>query len=244
MSAIDHIAAEQALFLVALDDSDPERQRALAHAVNCSACRKLWQQNEAMLALLDREPASVEIEPALAARIEVTVLGKAVTSPVALDAPAALALEARAAAEPSSREPSPRQAPGQVASARGHASWQYIAWLAGAVCSAWLVWLQADAVAEAGLYADIGMRCLRMELGFALIAFGAGVLWTRGALRRFGPLQASVVAMSGALVGQLVLRVRCEAPDAALHLLVFHLLGVVIATVLGGAAGRLLSRAA
>jgi len=45
-------------------------------------------------------------------------------------------------------------------------------------------------------------------------------------------------------VGQTLLRVRCEAHDAALHLLAFHLLGVVIATALGALAGKFLARPA
>jgi hypothetical protein len=56
-------------------------------------------------------------------------------------------------------------------------------------------------------------------------------------------LRSSVLAMSGALLGQVLLRTRCEAADAALHLLVFHGLGVVLASALGALAGRLVSRA-
>ena len=58
--------------------------------------------------------------------------------------------------------------------------------------------------------------------------------------QKLGPLRASVVAVTGALAGQAVLRMHCEAPGAALHLLAFHLVGVALATALG--AGRLFAR--
>lgn len=208
MTAAQHIQAEQALFLVALDDTDPDKLSALAHAANCKACQRLIRESQAMLQLLDREPAKVEIDAALEARIHTAVLGSAP----------------------------------QTQSAQTKRPWEYLAWLAGVLASGLLVWL--DAQPNSAYYADVGMRCMRFELGLAMVALGAGVIWTRRAGTEFSPLRASVVAMSGALIGQLLLRVRCEAHDAALHLLLFHLLGVVMAMVLGGVAGKVLHRPA
>jgi hypothetical protein len=118
---------------------------------------------------------------------------------------------------------------------------EYLAWLLGALVSSFMIWL--DGKPAQPLYLELGLRCMRFELVFAGIALGTGVLLTRLRGHELGPLRASVVAMTGALAGQAVLRMRCEAPDAALHLLAFHLVGVVLATALGAGAGRLLAKA-
>jgi hypothetical protein len=46
-------------------------------------------------------------------------------------------------------------------------------------------------------------------------------------------LRLAVVAMGGALIGQLWLRVRCPTHDAPLHVLVFHLGAFFFATLMG-----------
>jgi hypothetical protein len=51
------------------------------------------------------------------------------------------------------------------------------------------------------------------------------------------------MAMVGALFGQELLQTRCHAEGAVVHLLLFHALGVVIASLLGGVAGRVARRA-
>jgi hypothetical protein len=199
-----HIDAESALFLVALDDTDPEKRAAFTHAADCASCLRLIHESQAMLQLIDRESALVEVDAGLETRV-------------------------RAALFEGKRE-------------RSVGRLEYLAWLAGAFVSGLMIWL--DAKPGQPLYAEVGLRCMRFELGFAVIALGAGVLWTRSSGRELGPLRASVLAMTGALIGQALLRIRCEAHDAALHLLAFHLVGVVIATVLGAVAGRLLPKSA
>jgi hypothetical protein len=122
------------------------------------------------------------------------------------------------------------------APARFH--FERLAWLLGAIASGLLILL--DGRTGEPLAPLLGLHCLRFELLFGAGAFAAGIAVTRlRAARGFGPLQGSVLAMTGALVGQILLRTRCEAHDAALHLLVFHGLGIVLASVLGGLAGRL-----
>jgi hypothetical protein len=204
VTATEHIDAESALFLVALDDSDPDKRAALTHAADCASCLRLIRESQAMLQLIDREPALVEVDAALERRVRAAVFD------------------------------------GERARPAGRL--EYVAWLAGALVSGLMIWL--DAKPGQPLYAELGLRCMRFELGFALVALAGGVLWTRSSARELGPLRASVVAMTGALAGQAVLRIRCEAHDAALHLLAFHLVGVVIATVLGAVAGRLLAKSA
>jgi hypothetical protein len=194
----DHLSPEGTLFLVALDDADPEKLAALRHAESCRECQLLLRESAQMLDLLDHEALMLPvIEPQLASRIE--------------------------------RAVHPRR----------RARWPLVAWLAGAICSGLLAWLDAQpGPAEVG----VGMHCLRFEQAFGLAAFAAGALWSGRVTRRFGPVPASVAAMGGALVGQVLLRTRCEAAHAGLHLLAFHVSGVLLATLLGAAAGGMLMR--
>ena len=120
--------------------------------------------------------------------------------------------------------------------------WEYLAWVFGGLFSALLILI--DGRPDRPLAPEIGLRCARFELVLAGLALCGTLAFMRFSSARLGPLRGSVVAMTGALVGQVLLRTRCEAPDAALHLLVFHGLGVVLATALGGAVGLGLARAA
>jgi hypothetical protein len=204
VSLAEHIDPESALFLAALDDSDPEKRSALAHALGCASCQRLMRESQSMLQLIDREPALAEVDAALEARIQAAVLGT-------------------------------RRAPGH--------RFEYLAWLLGALASSFMIWLDAKPASSQSLYVDVGLRCLRFELVFGGIAFGAGMLVARRLGRELDPLRASVLAMTGALAGQALLRMRCEAADAALHLLAFHLVGVLVATALGAGAARLFAKA-
>jgi hypothetical protein len=204
VSVAEHIATERALFVVALDDRDPEKLAALAHAAECALCQRVLREGTAMLQLIDQ---SDQLAP-----------------PAAIDA----ALEARVRAAVFAAQPE-----------RLWIGLEHLAWLLGAVASGLLIWL--DGRPDRPLYASLGVRCALMEHGFALVSFAVAMLWTRRAASEYGPLRASVAAMTGALVGQAFLRIDCAAADAALHLLLFHGLGVVVATVLGGLAGRWLS---
>lgn len=65
----EHISADLVLILAALDDDDPERAAALAHATSCPECARLLQQGAAMLALIDAQTAELAIDPRLKDRI-------------------------------------------------------------------------------------------------------------------------------------------------------------------------------
>jgi hypothetical protein len=203
VSVAEHIAAEQALFLIALEDDDPEKVAALAHAAQCVNCSRLVRESQAMFQLLDQAAALPAISSQLEARVHAAVFA-----------------------------PQP---------ARGLARLERIAWLILGVVSGLLIW--HDGKPDLPLEPMVGLHCLRFELIFAAAAFATGVIATRlSGARALGPLRSAVIAMSGALVGQVLLRTHCEARDAALHLLVFHGLGVVLASSLGALAGRLISR--
>jgi hypothetical protein len=203
VSVAEHIAAEQALFLIALEDDDPEKVAALSHAAQCEDCSRLLRESQAMFQLLDAEAALPPISAQLEARVHAAVFA-----------------------------PQP---------AVGVARLEQIVWLILGLISGLLIW--HDGKPGLPLEPLVGLHCLRYELAFAAAAFASGVIVTRlSGARAFGPLRSSVLALSGALVGQVLLRTRCEAADAALHLLVFHGLGVVLASALGALGGRLLSR--
>jgi hypothetical protein len=207
VSVAEHIPAEQALFLIALEEDDPEKRAALAHAAECEACGRLMRDSTALLRLFDEEaaPAHEPIDPQLEARVHAAVFAQ------------------------------------EPAAGSGH--WESLAWVVMGLLSGWLIW--HDGKPNRPLEATVGLHCLRYELLCAFAALSVGVVATRlSGARALGPLRSSVFAMAGAVVGQILLRTRCEAPDAALHLLAFHGLGVVLATALGSLAGRLLSRPA
>jgi hypothetical protein len=216
VSVAEHIPAEQALFLTALAEDDPEKRAALSHAAQCEACARLLRESTSMLRMLDEQaaPALEPIDARLEARVRAAVLAPPTAAGLAAQPPAA-----------------------------AHARWEHFAWLVMGLLSGWLIW--HDGKPNRPLEAMVGLHCLRYELFCAFGALGIGVVATRlSGARALGPLRSSVLAMGGALVGQLLLRTRCEAPDAALHLLAFHGLGVLLATALGGLAGRLLTRPA
>jgi hypothetical protein len=112
--------------------------------------------------------------------------------------------------------------------------------LLGALLSGLMVAFQARAGA---MQVGLGTRCFFYEQAFALGSLALGMLSARKYLSTISPYQSALMAMTGALVGQAILQVRCEADGAVLHLLLFHALGVAVATALGGFAGRVASRA-
>jgi hypothetical protein len=119
--------------------------------------------------------------------------------------------------------------------------WPWLAWLSGGALSALMIWL--DVRPNAALGPGTGLDCMLWENGFALATCVAGAIWARTRERAIDPWTGSVVGMSGALLGQLFLRTHCEAAHAGLHLLTFHLLGVLIGTSLGALVAPALTRA-
>jgi hypothetical protein len=110
--------------------------------------------------------------------------------------------------------------------------------LIGALVSLAMLFFEADL--SRPLRAGVGLRCFFYEQQFAFLAFAGGVAVGRRYLAQFGAWQSAFAAMGGALLGQVLLQTRCEADGAALHLLFFHVGGVLAASLLGALAGRLL----
>lgn len=116
-----------------------------------------------------------------------------------------------------------------------------LALIIGALLSALMVWTRAQP--EHTAYALEGVRCVLYEQTFAAISLGLGLMFGRRYLS-IGPWQGASLAMVGALVGQELLQTRCHAEGAVVHLILFHALGVALATLLGGIAGRVARREA
>ncbi|MFO0748524.1 MAG: hypothetical protein U1F43_23090 [Myxococcota bacterium] len=117
--------------------------------------------------------------------------------------------------------------------------------LAALLLSLALVALDLD-LAQSSLDAAVGVQCLFIEQGLALATFAGAqaLVWllqrSLPRLRSERPLLLTVAATTGALAGQLLLRVRCEVPHAGLHLLVVHFAGVAATVLWSSFAARLL----
>jgi hypothetical protein len=88
----------------------------------------------------------------------------------------------------------------------------------------------------------VGVECLLIELGTAAVAVGvaARIAATSPDVGR-APSYAALAAWS-AVVAQVYLHFRCPIGDQALHLVLFHLGGVLLAAILGGPFGARVAR--
>lgn len=82
----------------------------------------------------------------------------------------------------------------------------------------------------------VGGFCIFYEQCFAAGAFALGAVFAKRYISFESPWQSALLSMGGALAGQSVLMMRCEANGAAEHLLLFHVLGVAAATAVGALA--------
>jgi hypothetical protein len=196
----EHVSAELALILVALDPDDPERVAALAHAAACPACSQVLRDGEAMLKLLDEQSANAEIDPRLRDRI--------------LDAV--------------TQEP------------QHSAHWEHVGLMLVAVLSAWLAWF--DGHARTGLYPARGFYCMLWEVLGAALFLISGQLWAVRNGVRLESAQVALVAMAGGLLGQSFLRWNCPTHDAGLHLLAYHVTGVMLTACIGLVASQFARR--
>lgn len=127
-----------------------------------------------------------------------------------------------------------------VLTAEAPAPWAFSKWglALGMLLSVLLAWLEGE---PGGLSPRLGLECLLFENVVAVAPFAlTAYLGVRGRIPLV-PLNLAAVSMAGALVGQLVLTVRCEAHGTP-HLFAFHVLGVALAAALGYAASSGLLR--
>jgi len=125
--------------------------------------------------------------------------------------------------------------------------WAYLCLTTGALLCAVLAWFAwRSPVAGPSVARHLGVSCFFYEQAFAGSAFVLGALYARWYMEEkptWRPLQSAAITMGGALVGQAILMVRCDAQGAALHLLASHVFGVASATLLGALVGPRIGQA-
>jgi hypothetical protein len=231
--------------LAALPPDDPERAAAWAHARGCSACARALREAERLQALVGEEwrPAPVtaaaleRASGAIRADLRRDARRRAAAS-VAAAAAAAVALAGIAR----ERSPSPAD------------------WVLAAVLLALALVLAAAAgrkpgiatgVAAGGaavaaaltghagpLAAAVGAECVAAELVAGGAVAGAAWLALRRGTGAPAPLAMAAAAAAGALAGGAALQLTCEAGASALHAVVFHAGGIVLAATIAAAVWR------
>ncbi len=241
---------DDAMGLCALPPGDPQRAAAFAHARSCEPCRRALEGAAALLghidALTDVKPPSAGVLRAIARPVVAELSLRAV--PVALVAAALGAVWAFLVVSAKSRAAGVEvwlasaslllvaiSCVGLVRRLRGGAA---ALALGASVAMAALTWAETGAVSMGGL------PCLLTELGGAVLPFllVASVYWRRRTLDLGTPLVT--VAAAGALAAQAAIHLTCPGRGAGLHVLVFHVGGVLAALVVSALAARLLRRAA
>jgi hypothetical protein len=194
----EHIDEAMALALVALDEHDPQRRAAVAHADHCQECASLLEQSAELLSMIDGAGQLPVVSRELKARVERAVF-----------------------------EPPAKRAPWM---------WGILALLG---LSSLVLALLEGHFGEP-LSGELGLRCLAYETGLGLAPLPLAALLHRTGTIRLQPLQLVSITTSLALLGQLLLRTRCEAQGAGAHLLAFHVGGVLLAALLGMAGEHLI----
>jgi len=252
MNPCERICRES-LALVALARGERELKEAWAHARSCARCAEQLHWAERMLVMVDAElaPSPPSTEALLRAKgaIELELDRRPAMSSRAARAAAAIAtLGAGAAlAGPLARHHHHLDAGSVVFSAAAAVTAAALAWLgigrrpAVAALGACAISLVVAVVPSAspGLFAPVGVHCLALELFTAA--------WPLAALAAAGGVSSSTsrwstaaLAAAGALAGQAALHLTCPERSAGLHLLAFHLGGVMLAAVAGWAVPRVL----
>ena len=93
------------------------------------------------------------------------------------------------------------------------------------------------------MIAGHAVGCLSMELMVGALPLVSMLGFARANGPSLGAWQTGAAGACGALAGQGVLLTTCAADESVLHVLAFHVLGVVVATLLGLGLGRVVSRA-
>jgi hypothetical protein len=249
----DHIA-DRAGFLAALSDQDDERAQAEDHARSCRACREALDEGFRLVALLRHAlpvevltanqlagaAAAIERETAherrATRRLTALSVGAVATawafqlmvgSGFVLDvrhAVVSLAVVAVAIAG--------------VTLMRGR---QRLAVAAMLGISALLA---VAAGTSFGFDASIGIRCTFRELWAAAIPWGVAITFARREGLSLGRWDLTAVTAAGALAAHAGQHLACQVPHSEGHLVVFHFSAVLLATLLGAASSRLVTRRA
>lgn len=221
--------------LAALPAGDPERVAAWAHAAGCEGCARALREAERLQAVLGEwQPAPVS-EAALerAARtIEVELRREARRRSVWSMAAAAAFMVGLVAL---SRHPGGSALDWATAAALAVVA-LVLAALANrspllTVAGAAVASLAAALVTggPGSLEMRTGVECLVSELASAAAVVGGGWMALRGGTSTLTRRTLAAAAAAGALAGHAALQVACGAHEVRLHLLAFHVGGVLLA---------------
>ena len=97
---------------------------------------------------------------------------------------------------------------------------------------------------EVRLVAGHAISCFSTELAIGALPLVVMLGMARSSTARLGTLASAAGGAAGALAGQGVLLTTCAADESVLHVLFFHVAGVVVATLVGGGLGAVMSRRA
>jgi hypothetical protein len=259
-----HLAKDDVIGLVMLDASDPDRRAAEAHVAECGECRREWSRADQVRALMDGlapppAPSAAALQRTRA-RIHAELDGaktKKATDPepevAATSAPGwatGLAVAVVGAF-------------GFVFIEHEASALRYFVAAAAIGVAAMIGSLAARSDRDAriatlsALALSIGLgavdlRAFAMELGHAESCFSTHVVacllplvaatWLTSSRRgSTSPFHAAAAAACGAVAGQAVLLTACASEESFLHVVFFHVAGVVTAAALGAGSGRLVA---
>jgi hypothetical protein len=241
-------------------EAGAEHDAFAAHAASCETCGREWQKASRLAALVGTLAAPPAPSPKALARTQARVRALMAAEPrmaidtpharssgmtvaalvlvsvvigFALNGPAisieramiALATIGVAALLPSFALRSPRHA--------------VLATLGALGLSVTLGWLDYN---EWPLIEGHTVGCMEIELAIGALPLVAMLAFARGTGARMGSLASAAAGACGALAGQGVLLTSCAADESVLHVLFFHVAGVVVAAAAGAALGGLSGR--
>ncbi|HYV65371.1 MAG TPA: hypothetical protein VE964_03950 [Myxococcales bacterium] len=236
----------RALALAALPPGDPDGDAAAAHARSCPGCAQALREGTRLLKVIDTELRPSPPPEAALQRAQDAVLAE-------------MDREDRARAVPNWRSrlifaASVLLAFGTLSALSRHRAMDAESWIvagAAAVLAALLAGLSNTGLSVAlgvnaasaalvllagagtGVSALVGIKCMAIELFAATWPFAAAALSRGMAARPSAAGPAAALAAAGALAGQASLHLTCPDAHALPHLLVFHLGGVVLASLAG-----------
>ena len=225
--------------LAALPLDDPDRREAEAHAATCADCAAALAAGGRLLALLDQLPAPPPPSPEVLRRVARAVSREEQRGRVAVPAAVVLGWLGLTLLDPAHHASGPHPWMSSIMLA--------VLGVAGLLlCKRRAIWMSvllsavaAILLAGAGpVVPSLGVRCLLLELGTALLPLAAVVVW----VREGGISLHAAAAAAGALAAQGALHLSCPSSHARAHVLLFHTTGVLLAGALAALASRLLRR--
>ena len=238
-----HVASKAA-FVAALPADDPERLEALEHAQGCKACATALAEGRALIAQIDALAPPPPPSARTLARVSSLIAADLAAESESRRRPSSAALLALGVAAAWALELAIAK---RLDAATAHVTTS-LALVAAAVfaalvssrrpVAALVACLTASAAVsivtwtDGGLSAAVGAKCVALELLAASIPWGIALWNGRREGAPLAPTRAGAIAGAGALAGHAALHLSCKVAHAGPHLFVFHVGGVLLASLL------------